>query len=118
MKYYNKIKEILIKFLEWLDKYPKQTYTYIMIILISSFAFSFIQYFYFTPEVPKSISFPTIAKNHEDKEDVNEKNQKIQPILKELQEYKIKRENAPLSKNDSLRIEYLFNQYQILKNGK
>ena len=43
--------------------------------------------------------------------------QKINVIVNELQSLKKKRESGPLSKNDSLRIEYLFNQYQKLKNG-
>lgn len=47
-----------------------------------------------------------------------EKNSKeMEKIVNELQLLKAKRDRGELLKVDSLRIEYLFNQYQSLKNG-
>ena len=48
---------------------------------------------------------------------MDESEKKMEAVVKELQLLKTKREEGPLTKNDSLRIEYLFNQYQTLKNG-
>ena len=50
-------------------------------------------------------------------QNMDKSEEKIEVIVKELQSLKKKRESGPLAKNDSLRIEYLFNQYQNLKNG-
>lgn len=41
----------------------------------------------------------------------------MKKIVVELQSLKDKRDQQKLRKEDSLRIEYLFNQYQHLKNG-
>lgn len=41
----------------------------------------------------------------------------MEKIVKELEILKVKRDRHALQKEDSLRIEYLFNQYQQLKNG-
>mgnify|MGYP003619974478 FL=1 len=48
---------------------------------------------------------------------MDESEKKLETVVKELQLLKTKREKGTLTKNDSLRIEYLFNQYQTLKNG-
>lgn len=99
-------------------KHPKESYKYVMIILLLSFAFSLFQYFYFTPKVAKSLVLPEMySKSDQIKADLDQKDQKTEVIVKELEEFKAKREIAPLTKTDSLRIEYLFNQYQNLKNG-
>ncbi|AIL45443.1 hypothetical protein BD94_1668 [Elizabethkingia anophelis NUHP1] len=46
----------------------------------------------------------------------NEKEMK--KIVEELKILKVKRDERQLQKQDSLRIEYLFNQYQQLKNDR
>ncbi|MCB4235773.1 hypothetical protein LDL59_13655 [Kaistella anthropi] len=42
----------------------------------------------------------------------------MEKIVNELQTLKLKRDRKELQKEDSLRIEYLYNQYQELKNGR
>jgi hypothetical protein len=42
----------------------------------------------------------------------------MEKIVTELQALKVKRDHDALQKKDSLRIEYLYNQYQELKNGR
>nr|DAC75472.1 TPA_exp: hypothetical protein [Elizabethkingia anophelis]DAC75603.1 TPA_exp: hypothetical protein [Elizabethkingia anophelis]DAC75639.1 TPA_exp: hypothetical protein [Elizabethkingia anophelis]DAC75668.1 TPA_exp: hypothetical protein [Elizabethkingia anophelis]DAC76291.1 TPA_exp: hypothetical protein [Elizabethkingia anophelis] len=39
----------------------------------------------------------------------------MEKIVKELELFKLKRDKGSLTKADSLRIDYLFNQYQKLK---
>lgn len=47
-----------------------------------------------------------------------ENNEKeMEKIVSELKLLKMKSDRKELKKEDSLRIEYLFNQYQKLKNG-
>jgi hypothetical protein len=41
----------------------------------------------------------------------------MEKIVNELKTLKVKRDQNALKKEDSLRIDYLFNQYQKLKNG-
>jgi hypothetical protein len=41
----------------------------------------------------------------------------MEKIVNELKILKMKRDRKELQKEDSLRIEYLYNQYQELKNG-
>lgn len=118
IKIYQQTKLQFHQMKEWMMKHPKQSYKYVMILLLLSFAFSFIQYFFFTPKVAKSLMIPEMySRSDQIKIDLDQKDQKTEIIVEELKEYKIKRESAPLTKTDSLRIEYLFNQYQNLKNG-
>ena len=42
----------------------------------------------------------------------------MEKIVNELKLLKVKRDHQELQKEDSLRIEYLFNQFQKLKNGR
>lgn len=118
IKIYKQTKDQFHLMKDWVMKHPKESYKYVMILLLVSFAFSLIQYFFFTPKIAKSLVIPEMySKSDKIKADLDQKDQKTEIIIKELEEYKIKRENAPLTKTDSLRIEYLFNQYQNLKNG-
>lgn len=42
----------------------------------------------------------------------------MEKIVNELKLLKVKRDRNELQKEDSLRIEYLFDQFQKLKNGR
>lgn len=118
MEKYNVIKEKFIKMKDWAMKHPKQVYLYIMVTIVFSFALSFIQYFYFTPKVPITNLVPNFySKSNTEVQNASGNEKEMEKIVSELQQYKMKRQEAPLTKNDSLRIEYLFNQYQNLKNG-
>ena len=115
---YNLVKEKFLQFKHWIMKHPKQVYGYVMIVLLISFGVIFIQYFYFTPKFSFKNNIPNLySKSDQIKSDMDKTEQKMSSVVKELQQLKNKRENGPLTKSDSLRIEYLFNQYQTLKNG-
>lgn len=118
VKKYHVIKEQFLQCKNWIMKHPKQVYTYVMIVLFLSFGLIFLQYFYFSPKLSMTSSPPNLySRSDEIKADMDEVEKKMGIVVKELQQLKSKRENGPLSKNDSIRIEYLFNQYQTLKNG-
>lgn len=115
---YNSIKENLLRLKEWIYKHPKKVYRYVMVVLVISFGLIFIQYYFFTPKLLTGNKIPTMySKSDQMKADMDKSDEKMNVIVTELQSLKKKRENGPLSKNDSLRIEYLFNQYQTVKNG-
>ena len=115
---YNVTKENLLRLEEWIYQHPKKVYRYIMVVLVISFGLIFIQYHFFTPKLSIGNKIPTMySESDQVKADMVKSEEKIDVIVSELQSLKKKTESGPLSKNDSLRIEYLFNQYQTLKNG-
>ena len=115
---YNSSKENLVRLKEWIYKNPKKVYRYVMVVLVISFGLIFIQYYFFTPKLSNVNKIPTIySESDQVKADMDKSDRKMNVIVNELQSLKKKRESGPLSKNDSLRIEYLYHQYQTLKNG-
>jgi cell division protein FtsL len=115
---YKCLKEKYFQSKDWIMKHPKKVYKNVMVVLILSFVLIFVQYFCFTPKVNAHNNIPSFyAKSEHSKTKIDDKDQKIEDVSKELQELKVKRDKSSLTKNDSLRIEYLFNQYQNLKNG-
>jgi len=98
---------------------PKKFFTYSMVFLIVSYIGSMIQGIFFSSETvfkikpPVFYSHSTAVQNKE----VNHKKE-MKKIVTELKALKIKRDHKELQKEDSLRIEYLFSQYQQLKNGR
>lgn len=117
-KKYHCVKEYFLQSKTWLMNHPKQVYTYVMILLTTSFGLIFLQYFYFTPRIFVTQTIPALySQSDEARAHIEEDERKMGRIVKELQHLKMKREDGPLLKNDSIRIEYLFNQYQALKNG-
>ena len=117
MDKHNNITEKYYQSKDWIIKHPKEFYKYVMIILLVSFGLIFVQYFYFTPKTPINNIPNLYSKSDEVKSKMDKNDEKMENIVKELQLLKAKRENGPLAKSDSIRIEYLFNQYQTLKNG-
>lgn len=103
---------------EWLFKHPKQFFRYGVTIILLSLAISFIQFFFFPSSVSvvKKTNLPSmLEKSDKVKEEYAKKENSMEAIVKELEELSIKRNKKLLNKEDSLRIEYLFNQYQKLK---
>ena len=111
------MKENILRLKEWIYQHPKKVYRYVMVTLVISFGLIFIQYHFFTPKLSIGNRIPTMySQSDQVKADMDKHDKKIEVIVNEMQSLKKKRESGPLSKNDSLRIEYLFNQYQNLKN--
>ena len=98
-------------------KHPKKFFVYSMFFLSLSFIGSLIQGIFFPSESVFKIKVPelytkklpeTTSYNHE---------KEMQNIVEELKMLKGKRDRHELQRADSLRIEYLYHQYQKLKNG-
>ncbi|WP_292009682.1 hypothetical protein [Chryseobacterium sp.] len=106
------------KWLNWAVKNPKTFFTYSMIFLSVSFIGSLIQGIFFPSETAFKIKPPSLYSESQITENKLINNDKeMEKIVNELKALKLKRDSHALQKEDSLRVEYLFNQYQQLKNG-
>lgn len=108
---------------EWAEKRPKQIYIGGMIILILCFSISLIKDIFFPSEnllvkaygQSSSLLEATKVKNQQ----LKQKNiDKMENIVKELEIYQKKHQEQGLDKNDSLRVEFLYNEYTQLKNER
>ena len=89
-----------------------------MIFLSVSFIGSLIQGIFFPSDTAFKIKPPILYSKSKMAQNAPVNNEKeMQKMVSELKLLKIKRDRKELKKEDSLRIEYLFNQYQKLKNG-
>ncbi|HAY3591375.1 hypothetical protein CMT22_16005 [Elizabethkingia anophelis] len=110
------MKEKYLKIKDWVYENPKKVYKYAMIFLILSFVLSIIQFYYFPSKMVFSVTPPpSFTENNSAKLKSRTKEIEMEKIVKELELFKVKRDKGSLTKADSLRIDYLFNQYQKLK---
>ena len=106
------------KWLQWVVQNPKKFFIYSMILLCVSFIASLIQGIFFPSETAFKIRPPVLYSKNKTTQNLTVNNDKeMEKIVTELKTLKIKRDQNALNKEDSLRIDYLFNQYQKLKNG-
>lgn len=111
-----KIKEIIIQ-------NPKKFYIYSMIILTISLIFNVWREIYYPPNyLSGMVQIPTVFSKSEKKIELLKKKQKesldeTKKILDELKELGEKRKNNTLSKEDSIRVEFLMKKYDEINNG-
>lgn len=106
------------KWLKWAVHNPKKFFTYSMILLSVSFIGSLIQGIFFPSETAFKIRPPVLYSKSKTAQNLTVNNDKeMEKIVNELKTLKVKRDQNALKKEDSLLIDYLFNQYQKLKNG-
>ncbi len=97
---------------------PKKIYLYSMIFLSVSYVGSLIQGIFFPSETNFKIRPPVLySKSQVQQNTAANREKEMEKIVGELKVLKIKRDQKALQKKDSVRIEYLFNQYEQLKNG-
>lgn len=107
------------KCLDWIVHHPKKFFIYSMVFLSVSFVGSLIQGIFFPLGAVFKIKSPTLYSKSQMPQNPNVNNEKeMEKIVEELKILKVKRDEKQLQKQDSLRIEYLFNQYQQLKNDR
>lgn len=107
------------KWLKRVVENPKKFFAYSMVFLIVSFIGSMIQGIFFPAETVFKIKPPVFYSHSATTQNKEENHEKeMGKIVTELKALKLKRDRKELQKEDSLRIEYLFNQYQQLKNGR
>ena len=106
------------KWLQWAVQNPKKFFIYSMILLSVSFIASLIQGIFFPSETAFKIRPPVLYSKNKTSQNLSTNNEKeMEKIVNELKTLKMKRDENALKKEDSLRIDYLFNQNQKLKNG-
>lgn len=106
------------KWFSWIVNNPKKVYLYAMVFLTISYIGSLIQGIFFPSDTNFKITPPVLYSKSQVIQDKSSHNAKeMEKIVKELETLKIKRDRKALEKKDSLRIDYLFNQYEKLKNG-
>ena len=107
------------KWLNWATRNPKKFFTYSMLFLSVSFVGSLIQGVFFPSDNAFKIKPPILYSKSKMVQNSTANNEKeMEKIVNELKLLKIKRDRKELKKEDSLRIEYLFNQYQKMKNER
>ena len=90
-----------------------------MVFLSVSFIGSLIQGIFFPSDTAFKIKPPILYSKNKIEQNTTKNNEKeMEKIVNELKSLKAKRDRHALQKEDSLRIEYLFNQYQQLKNDR
>ena len=113
------VKQTGQKWLNWATQNPKKFFTYSMLFLSVSFIGSLIQGIFFPSDNAFKIRPPILYSKSKMVQNSTANNEKeMEKIVNELKLLKMKRDRKELKKEDSLRIEYLFNQYQKLKNDR
>jgi len=106
------------KWLNWATQNPKKIFIYSMVFLSVSFIGSLIQGIFFPSDNAFKIKPPILYSKSKMEQNTSVNNEKeMAKIVNELKSLKVKSDHRELQKEDSLRIDYLFNQYQKLKNA-
>ena len=106
------------KWLNWASQHPKKFFIYSMVFLSVSLIGSLIQGIFFPSDNAFKIKPPIFYSKSKMEQNTTVNNEKeIEKIVNELKSLKVKSDHKELQKEDSLRIDYLFNQYQKLKNA-
>lgn len=116
----NRIFNKLREWKAWMYAHPKKTYRYIMIILITLFVANVILDIYKYKNAPKDpiTIFPIIELSENQQPSLEDKvKEEAVQVEQEFSSYREKMQQGTLTKNDSLRIEFLYQKLQILKNG-
>ena len=88
-----------------------------MVFLSVSFIGSLIQGIFFPSDNAFKIKPPILYSKSKMEQNTSVNNEKeMEKIVNELKLLKVKSDRKDLQKEDSLRIDYLFNQYQKLRN--
>ena len=105
------------KWLNWATQNPKKFFIYSMVFLSVSFIGSLIQGIFFPSDNAFKIKPPILYSKSKMEQNTSVNNEKeMEKIVNELKLLKVKSDRKELQKEDSLRIDYLFNQYQKLRN--
>ena len=107
------------KWLNWATQHPKKFFIYSIVFLSVSFIGSLIQGIFFPSDNAFKIKPPILYSKSKMEQNTTTNNEKeMAKIVDELKSLKVKSDRKQLQKEDSLRIDYLFNQYQKLRNGR
>lgn len=108
--------------ISWAYAHPKKFYKYAMLLLVLFVGTNIVQIIFFPVEV-KALEIPSLYRKSEkiivqNKAKIEEKEKRLEEIVRELQGFKEKHNAGLLTHSDSLRIEFLYNEFQKIKDGK
>ncbi|MDR7693394.1 hypothetical protein PG593_03605 [Riemerella anatipestifer] len=112
------MKEKFKHILSWAnrEKRPKKFLYFFLGFLLLSSIFAIVKEIYF----PSKITFTTIPKMYiesdKEKAKFQLKEAELEKVVKEIYRFHKKQQEVGLTKSDSVRIEYLYNEYKKLKN--
>ena len=106
------MKERIDSLLSWANEQnrPKKILICSLVLLVLSGIFAVVREIYFPPKVTLT-SIPNFYTQSD-----KEKEKRLEKVMKELHSFQEKEKMKSLTKNDSMRIEYLYNEYKKLKN--
>lgn len=112
------MKEKINKALSWAneEKRPKKFLISFLALLFLSSIFSIVREVYFPPKATFTSIPMMYAKSDKEKAKFQLKEAELEKVMKELHYFQQKQQEIGLTKKDSLRIEYLYNEYKKLKN--
>ncbi len=117
-----KIYEFLLRKInkwKWARENPKKLYQYVMIFFGLLLVLNITLDFFVSKEKKQKDFLPMLyTKSDEAINQYTDKEKRLESIVEELKGLQIKREAGTLSSGDSLRVEFLYHQYQSLKNEK
>lgn len=113
------IKAIAPKLWDWMETNPKKVFRYGIIAIVISLVVSLISDVYFPNKNEMLLSMPEFSdKTLQYKQALEKREVEIEKVVTELKTYQKKKNDSFLTREDSLRIEFLNKQYNKLKNGQ
>lgn len=104
---------------KWARENPKKLYQYVMIFFGLLLVLNITLDFFVSKDKKQKDFLPILyTKSDEAINQYTNKEKRLESIVEELKGLQIKREAGTLSSGDSLRVEFLYHQYQSLKNEK
>lgn len=110
------MKEKIKSILSWAneERRPKKILYFFLGFLLLSSVFAIVKEIYFPPQTTFT-SIPMIyAESDKEKAKFQLKEAELEKVMKEI--YQFQQKQVGLTKSDSVRIEYLYNEYKKLKN--
>lgn len=112
------MKEKIKSILSWAneERRPKKILYFFLGFLLLSSVFAIVKEIYFPPQTTFT-SIPMIyAESDKEKAKFQLKEAELEKVMKEIYQFQQKQKQVGLTKSDSVRIEYLYNEYKKLKN--
>lgn len=98
------------------EKRPRKFLIFFLVLLFLSSIFSVVREVYFPPKASFT-SIPSLyAESDKEKAKFQLKEAELEKVMKEIYQFQQKQKHMGLTKSDSVRIEYLYNEYKKLKN--
>lgn len=112
------MKEKFKQYVHWANEEnrPKKFLIFFLIFLFLSSIFAVVREIYFPPQATFTSIPMMYAESDKEKAKFQLKEAELEKVMKEIYQFQQKQKQVGLTKSDSVRIEYLYNEYKKLKN--